>query len=188
MRAGEFIEARRDPAPRLSVRDQIRSTVKRLGGSPNEYFVRFTNADKLGFSGGQSFGQTPDVDHPEFDVDHIGRGVGRRALWFYPLSYYLKSDSDTYAADAPYVWLVRLKPDAWLQTVHRGDNKLQPAPPGRQRVGMLRMSMPPAAIFFTPGFDVVDKIYNYAGQHQHHGEVKGAPPPTFMQRLRGVFK
>lgn len=168
----------------ISVRDQILSDVEKNG--PGEYFVRFTNADKLGFSGKQTFGQTPDVDDPEFDVDHIGTGAGRRVLWFYPLQEYLKANENTYAAKLPYVWLVKLKPDAWLQTVRRGDNKKQSAPPGKQRVGILRMSTPPAALFFSPGFDVVGKYYDYGGQHKRHGEVKGAPAPTFFDRIRGI--
>ena len=36
-----------------SVRDQIIADVKKHGGSPDEYFVRFTDMDKLGFSGRQ---------------------------------------------------------------------------------------------------------------------------------------
>jgi hypothetical protein len=169
---------------RASIRDQILADVKKHG--PGEYFVRFTNADKLGFSGKQTFGQSPDVDDPKFDVDRIGTNLGRRVLWFYPLQEYLKSNKHTYAANSPYVWLVKLKPTAWLQTVQRGDTKKQPAPQGRQRVGMLRMSTPPAALFFSPGFDVVGKYYDYSGQNKRHGEVKGAPAPTFFDRVRGV--
>jgi|688.fasta_scaffold03493_26 hypothetical protein len=168
-----------------SVRQQIINDVKKNGGNINEYFVRFTDSDKLGFSAKQGFGQTPDVDDPKFDVDYIGTGQGRRALWFYPLSYYLKDDKP-YASEQPYVWLVRLKPNAWLQKVKHGDNKVVQAPEGKQRVGMLRMSLPPAAIFFTHGFDVVGKYYDYAGQHQRHGEVKGKPTPSFFDRVRGL--
>ena len=53
-------------------------------------------------------------------------------------------------------------------------------------MGIMRHSNPPAAIFFEPGFDVVGKYYDYAGQHQRHGQVKGAPKPTFFDRVRGV--
>ena len=169
---------------RISVSDQILSDVKKHG--LGEYFVRFTNADKLGFSGRQTFGHAPDVDDPEFDVDHIGTGVGRRVLWFYPLQEYLKANEYTYAAKSPYVWLVKLKPNAWLQTVRRGDTTKQSAPAGKQRVGILRMSTPPAALFFSPGFDVVGKYYDYGGQHKRHGKVKGAPAPTFFDRVRGI--
>lgn len=181
MRALEFIAEAKVP----SVRDQIIADVRKHGGSPAEYFVRFTDADKLGFSDRQSFKRAPDVDHPKFDVDYIGPGVGRRVLWFYPLSYYLKSKHDAYATEQPYAWLVKLKPNAWLQTVNRGDTKQQPAPPGKQRVGMLRMSTPPAALFFTHGFDVIGRYYDYAGQHQRHGEVRGRPEPTWFDRVRG---
>ena len=182
MRATEFIiEAKVPP-----VRDQIIADVRANG--PGDYFVRFTDTDKLGFSARQGFGQTPDVDHPKFDVDYIGQGVGRRALWFYPLDYYLRDKHGAYASDQPYAWLVKLKPDAWLQTVKRGNNQVEPAPEGKQRVGIMRMSSPPAAIFFTYGFDLVGRYYNYAGQHQRHGQVKGpeaAPPPSFFDRIRG---
>jgi len=170
---------------KVSVRDQITADVKRHGGSRDEYFVRFTDTDKLGFSGRQWFGQTPDVDHPRFDVNYIGHGVGRRALWFYPLSTYLDSDSHVYASEQPHVWLVKLKPTAWLQTVRSGDTEVEPAPKGKQRVGILRMSRPPAAIFFGHGYDVIGHYYDYAGQHRRHGQVKGAPPPTFFDRVRG---
>lgn len=167
------------------VRDQIIADVKKHGGSPDEYFVRFTDRDKLGFSGRQWFGKTPDVDHPKFDVDYIGHGVGRRALWFYPLSVYLDQKSSPYASEQPYVWLVRLKPDAWLQTVEPGDRTIEKPPQGKQRVGMLRQSRPPAAIFFSHGFDVIGRYYDYAGQHRRHGEVKGRPAPTWFDRIRG---
>lgn len=181
MRALEFIVEAKVP----SVRDQIIADVRKHGGYEDEYFVRFTDADKLGFSGRQWFGQTPDVDHPKFDVDYIGHGVGRRALWFYPLSTYLDTTRGIYAEKHPYVWLVKLKPDAWLQTVRRGDTQVQEPPPGKKRVGILRYSRPPAAIFFTHGFDVVGRYYDYASQHQRHGEVKGAPTPSFFDRVRG---
>lgn len=166
-----------------SIRQQIIRDVERHG--PGEYFVRFTTVDRLGFSARQTFARSPDVDDPNFDVDYIGTGRGRRALWFYPLSFYLKS-KDAYASTSPYVWLVRLKPDAWLQPVGSGDKKIQPAPAGKQRVGILRKSMTPAAIFFRPGFDVIGRYYDYAGQHQRHGKVKGPPAPSLFDRIRGL--
>lgn len=181
MRFFELLEAK---VP--SVRDQIIADVREHGGGADEYFVRFTDSDKLGFSARQGFGQTPDVDHPKFDVDYIGQGVGRRALWFYPLTTYLKN-KDTYASDQPYAWLVKLKPDAWLQPVTRKSPKqVQAAPTGKERVGILRMSDPPAAIFFTHGYELVGRYYDYAGQHQHHGEVKGPEKPSWFDRVRGV--
>lgn len=181
MRITEILSEAKSP----SIRSQILADVQKHGGQASEYFVRFTDSERLGFSAQQLFGKTPDVDDPKFDIDYIGTGQGRRALWFYPLSTYLKSDQDVYATNQPYVWLVRLKPDAWLQTVKSNNNQVQPAPPGKQRVGILRMSNPPAAIFFTYGFDVVGRYFDYAGQHQRHGQVKGAPKPSFFDRVRG---
>jgi hypothetical protein len=178
MRAQEFI------TEGVSVQDQIIADVKKHGGDPDEYFVRFTNADKLGYSAKQIFGRTPDVDDPDFDVDYIGTSKGKLALWFYPLQAALNA-KEVYASNEPYAWLVKLKPNAWLQTVRRGDKGLQPAPQGKERVGILRMSSPPAAIFFKPAFDVIGRYYNYAAQHQRHGEVKGPPKPTLFQRIRG---
>ncbi len=169
-----------------SVRQQIINDVKKNGGNISDYFVRFTDSDKLGFSAKQGFGKTPDVDNPNFDVDYIGQGEGRRALWFYPLSYFLKEKNDLYASNQPYAWLVKLKPNAWMQTVKRGDNKVVQAPEGKQRVGMIRMSNPPAAIFFTNGFDLVGRYYDYAGQHKRHGDVKGKPSPSLFDKIRGV--
>jgi hypothetical protein len=179
MRASEFI------AEGKSVHDQIIADVKKHGGDPADYFVRFTNADKLGYSARQIFSRTPDVDNPAFDVDYIGTGKGRLALWFYPLKTALDIKRGVYASEQPYAWLVRLKPGAWLQTVRRGDTQAQPAPQGQERVGILRMSDPPAAIFFKPAFDVIGRYYNYADLHQRHGEVKGRPAPTLFQRIRG---
>lgn len=167
------------------VRDQIRAAVRQHGGSTDQYFVRFTDQDRLGFSARQRFSHTPDVDDPKFDVDYIDTGPGRRALWFYPLATYLKADQETYAADSPYVWLVRLRDDAWLQPVRRGDRAVKAAPAGKQRVGMLRYSTPPAAIFFEPAYDVIGRYYDFGGQHQRHGRVRGAPPPTWFDRIRG---
>jgi hypothetical protein len=40
-------------------------------------------------------------------------------------------------------------------------------------------------VFFEPAFDVVDRFYDYAGQHQRHGRVQGRPEPTFFDRVRG---
>lgn len=181
MRAQDFIQEARV----LSVRDQIIADVRKHGGDISEYFVRFTDQDKLGFSNQQLFKYVADVDHPSFDIDNLGYRSGRRALWFYPLSYYLKEKYGSYATDKPYAWLVKLKPDAWLQTVRSGDREVKPAPSGKQRVGMLRMSKPPAAIFFTYGFDVIGQYYDYAGQHKRHGEVRGRPAPSFFDRIRG---
>jgi len=179
MRAQEFLSE-----AKTSIRDQIIADVKRSG--PGEYFVRTTAVDRLGFSAKQLFGRSPDMDDPNFDVDYIGAGRGRPALWFYPLKDYLKTQ-DLYATESPYVWLVKLKPDAWLQPARRGASGVQPAPAGKQRVGIMRMSSPPAAIFFAPAFDVVGKYYDYGGQHQRHGEVKGpgVNKPSFFDKVRG---
>lgn len=183
MRAQEFTTEARVP----SVRDQIIADVKKHGGSPDDYFVRFTTVDRLGYSGKQTFGRSPDMDDPKFDVDYIGSGYGRPALWFYPLKYWLKTPT-AYAAESPYAWLVKLKPDAWLQPAGRSSSGVKAAPEGKQRVGIMRQSMTPAAIFFRPGFDVIGRYYDYASQHQRHGQVKGpeaAPEPSFFDRIRG---
>lgn len=180
MRANEFITE-----SRLSVRDQIINDVKRDGGNPNEYFVRFTKVDRLGYSAKQPFARSPDVDDPNFSPDYIGSGKGRRALWFYPLKFYLKS-KDAYATDNPHAFLVRIKPDAWLQPVDNNTKKIEQAPQGKERVGLFRKSsLTPAAIFFKPAFDLVGKYYDHAMMHQRHGEVKGAPKPSFFDRIRG---
>ena len=180
MRTYEFIiEAK------ISVRAQIINDVRKNGGKADEYFVRFTDIDKLGFSAKQQFGRSPDVDDPAFTPDYIGAGKGNPALWFYPLKTYI-SDNDLYAIEKPYVWLVRLKPTSWLQPVDAKTTTKQEAPQGKERVGMLKNIRPfPAAIFFKPGFDVVGKYYDYGSQHKRHGEVKGKPEPTLFQRIRG---
>lgn len=178
MRAKEFIIEQ-------SVRDQILQDLKKSGGNLDDYFVRFTDIDKLGYSTRQAFGRSPDVDDPSFDVEYIGTGKGRPALWFYPIQYYLKH-KDIYGSNQPYAWLVKLKPNSWLQTATDKTNQIEDPPSGKERVGILRLSHVPAAIFFQPAFDVVGKYYDYAGQHQRHGEVKGRPSPTVMDRLRGV--
>lgn len=165
-----------------TIRQQIIDDVAKHG--PGQYFVRFTNVDKLGFSAKQTFGRSPDVDDPAFDIDYIGTNTGRRAVWFYPLSFYLKS-KDAYATESPYVWLVKLRPDAWLQPVKKGDKHIKSSPDGKQRVGLLRLSMTPAAIFFRPGFELVGMYYNYAGQHTRHGQVQGPKPNSWFDRIRG---
>jgi hypothetical protein len=181
MRVNEFIVEAKVP----SVRDQIIADVKKDGGKPNEYFVRFTSVDRLGYSAKQPFARSPDIDDPNFSPDYIGSGKGRRALWFYPLSFYIKS-KDAYATENPYVFLVRIKPNAWLQPVDVNTKQIEQAPQGKERVGLLRMSrLTPAAIFFKPAFDLVGKYYDYAGQHKRHGEVTGAPKPSFFDRVRG---
>ena len=158
-----------------SIKDQIEKAVIVDGGSIDDYFVRHTGIDKLGYSSNQSFGRSPDIDHPSYSIDYIGRNKGSPALWFYPLRYYLQADAP-YAADNPYVWLVKLKPNAWLQPVDDSTTAKQDAPNGKERVGILRKTkLSPSAIFFKPGFDVVDRFYDYGSQHKRHGEVKGAP-------------
>lgn len=169
---------------KMSIRSQIINDVQKNG--PGEYFVRFTDSDKLGFSQKQMFGKTPDIGDTIFDVDNIGQNTGRRVLWFYPLSYYLKNYKDVYASEQPYVWLVKLKPNAWLQKVKRGDTKKLEAPSGKQRVGILRMSDPPAALFFSHGYDVIGKYQDYSKQHISHGQVKGRPEPSFFDKVRVI--
>ena len=173
------------------VRDQIIADVQKHGGSPDQYFVRFTDVDRLGFSDRQKFKRHYDVDNPKFQ--HISTGVNdpaaRRALWFYPLAEYLKISGRglaDYAMDMPYAWLVKIKPTAWLQPVDRDQQDIKPAPQGRERVGLLKSGMFQQAVFFAPAFDVVGRYYDYAGQHQRHGEVKGRPEPSFFDRVRGA--
>lgn len=173
-----------------SIRGQIQNAVRQDGGDPNDYFVRFTEIDKIGFSDRQNFKRHLDVDDPDFTVSGLGtasRGGGRRALWFYPLREYLRqSGKDQYATNFPYVWLVKKKSDAWLQPIgHRDKREVKTAPEGKRRVGILKGGLDPQAVFFEPAFDVIDKYYDYAGQHQRHGEVKGRPEPSFFDRVRG---
>ena len=47
------------------VRDQIIADVQKHGGSPDQYFVRFTDVDRLGFSDRQKFKRHYDVDNPK---------------------------------------------------------------------------------------------------------------------------
>ena len=159
MRAQDFI------IEGVDVTQELLNTAKRNGGNLDDYFVRLTDIDKLGYSAKQAIGRSPDVDHPDFHIDYIGRGIGRPAQWFYPLRYYLKHTKELYAGDKPYVWLVRLRPDAWLQPVDVKTKAVAPAPAGKQRVGIMRQSAVPAAIFFQPGFEVVDRWYDYAKMH-----------------------
>lgn len=170
---------------KVSIRDQILADVRKQGGNINDYFVRFTDYDKLGYSAKQTFGRTPDMDDPKFSINYIGQKYGRPALWFYPLKYWLKYPM-SYAAYNPYVWLVKLKPDAWLQDARLFSRGIKDAPPGKQRVGIMRHSAVPAAIFFRPGWDIVGKYYDYGQRHKRHGEVKGAPAPSFFDKVRGT--
>lgn len=172
------------------IRTQIVNDVRKHGGSPDEYFVRFTAVDRVGFSDKQAFKRHLDVDDPDFTVTGIGtagKKTGRRALWFYPLAEYLKQSAQgQYAMDMPYVWLVKIDSDAWLQPVgHRDKKEIRPAPQGKRRVGLLKGGLFPQAVFFEPAFDVIGRYYDYAGQHQRHGEVKGRPEPSFFDKIRG---
>ena len=171
-----------------SVKDQIEKAYIQDGGSIDEYYVRSASVDKLGYSAKQTFGRSPDIGDDNFSVDYIGYGKGKPALWFYPLSYYLKRVADVaYGNDMPHVWLVRIKPNAWLQPVSNNNVTKQDAPKGKERVGLLRKSAVPAAIFFKPGFDVVDKFYDYGSQHKRHGEVKGAAVET-IRKVDGGYR
>jgi hypothetical protein len=182
MRASQFIFE-----SKVNIKNQIIADVNKNGGDLKDYFVRFTDIDKLGYSAKQAFGKTLDVDDNDFSVDSIGQKNGRPVLWFYPLQYYLKQN-ELFATTNPYAWLVKLKPTAWLQTVKRGDTKVEQPPHGKERAGILRMSDPPAALFFKPLFDVIGKYYDYGGQHTRHGNVKGPTPReklSWFQRIRG---
>jgi len=186
MRISELLIEGKGP----NIRGQIQDAVRKNGGDPDDYFVRFTEVDKIGFSDRQKFKRHFDVDDPEFTVTGLGNATrqgGRRALWFYPLREYLKQSAQgQYAMDFPYVWLVKKKPDAWLQPIgHRDKKEVQPAPEGKRRVGILKGGLDPHAVFFEPAFEVIDKYYDYSGQHQRHGEVKGRPEPSFFDRVRG---
>ena len=155
-----------------SIKDQLEKAYLQDGGNIDDYFVRSSAVDKLGFSPKQIFARSPDLDHPEYDISYIGTGKGSPALWFYPLKYYLKS-AEVFTKGYPYIWLVKLKPNAWLQPVDRFTKTKQEAPQGLERVGILRKALTPSAIFFKPAFDVVDKFFDYGIQHKRHGQVKG---------------
>jgi hypothetical protein len=149
MRAQDFVTERSD------ARTEIENMSVILPGSPDEYFVRFTDQDKVGFSARQHYGRTPDVDDPRYDPMALPKAQGRPALWFYPLSTYLRN-RNLFASQHPYTWLVRLRPNAWLQRVGKDDK--QDVPQGKQRVGLLtKDSGVPMAVFFRPAFDVVDR-------------------------------
>lgn len=172
------------------IKDRIIDAIKKDGGNINDYYIRFSDVDQLGFSGRQIFGKTPDVDDPKFTVDYIGALKGKRALWFYPVKYFLNS-KELFRTELPYVFIVKLKPNAWLQTVKRGDKKIVNAPQGKERVGMIRVSNVPAAIFFRPGYQLVSRLVNYKALHKYHGLVKGPPPKSkksVLQRVKDTFK
>jgi hypothetical protein len=152
MRAQEFMTERAD------VRTEIENMATVLPGNIDDYFVRFTDQDKIGFSARQHFGRTPDIDDPNFDPLGLPRPQGRPALWFYPLRTYLRN-RELYAGQMPYTWLVRIRPDAWLQRLGRDEKDAVPA--GKKRVGMIRRDQGvPMAIFFQPAFDVVDRWHS----------------------------
>ena len=176
---------------KVSVRDQVLADVKKHGGSTQDYYIRFTDVNQLGFSPKQAFGRSPDINDPNFDPHYIGRGKGKPALWFYPLNYYLKDSTYLYGTEHPYVWLVKLKPTAWLQPVTNSTKQVVAAPQGKTRVGLLRLTNPPAAIFFQHGWDLVGTYYDYGSQHERHGQVKGAPAqpkPSLFQQVVNKFK
>jgi len=120
-----------------SIKDQVEKAYIQDGGNIDDYFVRHSRVDKLGFSPKQIFARSPDLDHPAYDIDYIGNSVGTPALWFYPLKYYLQS-KELFAEKLPYIWLVKLRPNAWLQPVDRFTKTKKEAPQGKERVGILK--------------------------------------------------
>lgn len=150
----------------VNIKKEIMQSVKKHGGNTSDYFIRLTDQDKLGYSSKQHFGRTHDVGDPDYDPYALPRGQGRPALWFYPLDIFIKSN-DIYAGDHPYVWLVRLKSTAWLQPVDYKTTQQQSAPKGKQRVGILtNTSGVLSAVFFKPGFDIIDRWYDYGKMHK----------------------
>ena len=155
MRAHEFL------AERADVRTEIENLATVLPGDINDYFVRFTDQDKIGYSARQHFGRTPDIDDPRYDADALPSKTGRPALWFYPLRTYLKNPS-LYASDKPYVWLVRLRPNAFLQSA---TDKSVEQRPGWTRAGIMKQEGGlPMAVFFRPEFDVIDRWHDQRRQ------------------------
>jgi hypothetical protein len=151
MRFQEFITEKQDP------RTEIENMSTILPGGIDEYFVRFTDQDKIGFSAKQHWGRMRDIDDPKFDANNLLDRGGRPALWFYPLRYYLSGkNAELFASEYPYVWLVRIRPDAWLQPIDKWLKKKQPV--GKRRVGILKFDAGvPMAVFFQPAFDVIDR-------------------------------
>ena len=156
---------------RSDARTEIENMSVILPGSRDEYFVRFTDQDKVGFSAKQHFGRTPDVDDPDYDPTALPGKRGRPALWFYPLDTYLKKN-ELFASDHPYTWLVRLRPDAWLQKIDREDK--DDVPRGKQRVGMItRSEGVPMEVFFRPAFDVIDRWKSTVKENFADGKKPG---------------
>lgn len=148
MRAQEFLIERAERA-----RDAIENIVSM--GDADDYFVRFTDIDKLGYSAKQDFGRTPDIGSADYDPDALPRKTGRPALWFYPAKYYLQNQN-LFASNKPYTWLVKKRPNAYLQPTAKATHPS--APEGMTRAGLMhRESGVPVAIFFRPEFDVVDR-------------------------------
>ena len=148
MRSHEFVVERAERA-----RDAIENIVSM--GNADDYFVRFTDVDKLGYSAKQDFGRTPDIGSADYDPDALPHKTGRPALWFYPAKYYLQNQN-LFASNKPYVWLVKKRPNAYLQPTSKATKP--EAPKGMTRAGLMhKESGVPVAIFFRPEFDVVDR-------------------------------
>lgn len=181
MRALEFLSERAERA-----RDAIENIVTM--GNINDYFVRFTDVDKLGYSAQQDFGRMPDIGDADWNPDALPKKKGHPALWFYPASYYLKH-KDLFADSRPYVWLVKRRDNAYLQPT-QGATRPE-VPPGMIRAGLMhKESGVPVAVFFRPEFDVVDRWHEPHPVKENFADkkVKGKSRPGRVKRAGASCK
>lgn len=191
MRADEFIFERRSNTAmnvKLPISTQIQQIIQKNGGTIDDYWVSSTTVDRLGFYGGSNRGTNPEVTRPgKAPVVPTKAFQGQRkyrapeyatyaqpldtqpkdtktqyGLWFMPLKSAIKGLTvGRYPYMREYLFLVKLKDDAWLQPV----NTLQKLkanlvgikpPPGKRKVGQYNSSSN-IAVLFEPAFNIVGK-------------------------------
>lgn len=188
--ADVIVERRSNPElnPKVPFSQQVDAIIKKHGGTINDYWINSSAVDHLGFYGGNKKhpipwrtrpGQAFDVPTKPFQQQRKYRsaeyatigtatysGTGPRnvkyGLWFMPLKAALPSLNDaTYTYLRNFVFLVKLKDDAWLQPVDpmgtTRANLIGINPPaGKHKVGQFNRDTN-IAVLFEPAFNIVGK-------------------------------
>jgi len=189
MRAQEFITELRSHAaqnPRIPVSQQVKNIMAKHGGTIADYWIHNSAVDHLGFYGGDKNAQSADgwsqparpmkapVVPGQAFSGQLKYGAAERGyqapkdaekrygLWFSPLGPNLAHmDGGILPFANKFTFLIKLKPDAWLQPIDllnkaRANLVGIKPPAGKHRVGQYNANSK-IAVLFEPAFDIVGK-------------------------------
>jgi hypothetical protein len=181
-------EIRSNPAlnPKLDFYTQITHIINKHGGTINDYLIHNSSVNRIGFYGGTPRNpdakswekdtrpmSAPVVSDKPFSKQFTGYSTPERGglgpagserkygTWFTPLNKAINviKSKESLPFSNTYVFLVKLKPNAWLQPVDTlsriKTNLVGSKPPsGKERVGQYSSSSG-IAVLFKSAYDVV---------------------------------